>query len=217
MSERVAPAGAPPPKQPLEIQGPAGRIEALLEDPGGAPGRFGVVCHPHPQFGGTMHNKVVHILARALHELGIPTLRFNYRGVGSSAGGYDEGRGETDDAHAVIEWGRRHWPSAGLVLAGFSFGARVALRAAVPARAARLITVAPPVTRIEEPVPHPGCPWLIVQGDADELIDCRAVRDWAAGFQPPPDLKVLAGCDHFFHGRLLELKESVQERLRAWG
>ena len=119
----------PPPKTSLVIDGPAGSLEALLEDPGADGRHFAVVCHPHPLHGGTMHNKVVHTLARALQEQGMPTLRFNYRGVGASAGAYDDGRGETEDALAVIAWGRRRWPGAQLVLAGFSFGAFVASHA----------------------------------------------------------------------------------------
>jgi alpha/beta superfamily hydrolase len=199
----------PPPRTPLDIAGPAGTLEALLEDPGGHATRFAVVCHPHPLHGGTLHNKVVFILARALQERGIPTLRFNYRGVGRSAGSYDDGRGETEDALSVIAWGRRRWPAAGLVLAGFSFGAAVALRAALAAGAAHLISVAPPVARLPQPLPRPDCRWLLVQGDADQLVDCRDVLAWAQGFAPPPTVRVFPGCDHFFHGRLHELRAVV--------
>lgn len=205
----------PPPRAALEIDGPAGRLEALLEDPGGAGGWFAVVCHPHPLYGGTLENKVVHTLARALQERGMPTLRFNFRGVGRSAGSFDEGRGETDDALAVIAWGRRRWPAAQLVLAGFSFGAVVALRAAAAAGAAQLITVAPAVTRLGAALARPPCPWLLVMGDADELVDCAEVRAWAARFEPPPTLRLLAGVDHFFHGRLHELRTAVGAHLDA--
>jgi len=208
---------ASPPKTPLELEGPAGRLEALLEEPGGVVRGFGVICHPHPLYGGTMHNKVVHTLARALHEQGMPTLRFNFRGVGGSTGAYDDGRGESDDALAVIAWGRRRWPGAGLVLAGFSFGAAVALRAASAADAAQLITVAPAVARLGVALPRPDCPWLLVIGDADELVDCAEVRAWAGRFQPPPTLRVFAGGDHFFHGRLQELRAAVGEQLAAAG
>jgi alpha/beta superfamily hydrolase len=208
-------SSAPPPRTPLDIDGPAGALEALLEDPGGEGRRFAVVCHPHPLHGGTMHNKVVFTLARALQEQGMPTLRFNYRGVGRSAGAYDEGRGETDDALALIEWGRRRWPQARLVLAGFSFGALVALRAALAAGAGHLVTVAPAVARLGTVVPRPAGHWLLVQGDADDLVDCREVLAWANAFQPPPTLRVFAGCDHFFHGRLNELRAAVNEYMRA--
>ncbi len=205
----------PPPKTSLVIDGPAGSLEALLEDPGADGRHFAVVCHPHPLHGGTMHNKVVHTLARALQEQGMPTLRFNYRGVGASAGAYDDGRGETEDALAVIAWGRRRWPGAQLVLAGFSFGAAVALRAALAAGAAQLITVAPAITHPGAAPLRPACPWLLVAGDADDLVDFGQLRAWAAAFQPPPTLRVLAGGDHFFHGRLQELRAAVSEHLRS--
>ena len=203
----------PPRPEPVRIAGPAGAIEALLEDPQRAPRTgFGVICHPHPLHGGTMQNKVVHTLARALQELGLPTLRFNFRGVGESEGVYDEGRGESADALAVIHWGRARWPDTPLVLAGFSFGAMVALRIAAAAQPARLITVAPPVTRQQlQDIAPPLCPWLIVQGEADELVDYREVQAWAVRFNPPPLLRLLPGVDHFFHGRLHELRAAVIE------
>jgi alpha/beta superfamily hydrolase len=203
-----------PRSEALRIAGPAGVIEALLEDPRSTPGTgFGVICHPHPLHGGTMQNKVVHTLARALQEQELATLRFNFRGVGASEGVYDEGRGECDDALAVIDWGRARWPDAPLVLAGFSFGAMVALRIAAVARPERLITVAPPVTRVPlADIAPPPCPWLIVQGEADELVDYREVQAWAARFDPQPLLRLLPGVDHFFHGRLHELRAAVMDR-----
>jgi hypothetical protein len=207
----------PPRPERLEIPGPVGLLEALREVPAAAqaPRAFGVICHPHPLFGGTMTNKVVHMLARSCHELGVPTLRFNFRGVGASAGQYDDGRGETDDALAVIEQGRALWPGAALWLAGFSFGAWVALRAAPRAAAARLVTVAPPVGRWDfAGLGTPGCPWLIVQGDQDELVDAAAVQQWAALQQPAPKLALLTGAEHFFHGRLNELRDVVNGFLK---
>jgi alpha/beta superfamily hydrolase len=207
----------PPRPERLEIPGPVGLLEALREVPAAAqaPRAFGVICHPHPLFGGTMTNKVVHMLARSCHELGVPTLRFNFRGVGASAGQYDDGRGETDDALAMIEQGRALWPGAALWLAGFSFGAWVALRAAPRAAAARLVTVAPPVGRWDfAGLGTPGCPWLIVQGDQDELVDAAAVQQWAALQQPAPKLALLTGAEHFFHGRLNELRDVVNGFLK---
>jgi alpha/beta superfamily hydrolase len=131
------------------IDGPAGRLEARVEDPapGSGPRVVGVVCHPHPLFGGTLQNKVVHTLARTLQELAAPTVRFNFRGVGASEGVHDDGRGEVDDALAVIAWARARWECEPLWLAGFSFGAAVALHACATARPAALVTVAPPVKR----------------------------------------------------------------------
>ena len=157
-----------------------------------------------------MSNKVVHTLARTLQEQGLATVRFNYRGVGQSQGSYDEGRGETDDALAVIAWGRARWPHAPLILAGFSFGSMVALRAAPSAQPARLITVAPPVMRAEfGAIEQPQCPWLIIQGEADEVVDYREVAAFAARFSPAPVLRLLPGVDHFFNGRLPELRQAV--------
>ncbi len=198
----------------LVIDGPTGPLEALLEEPSGASGAllsgFGVVCHPHPLHGGTMQNKVVHTLARTFQELGLPTLRFNYRGVGKSAGTYDHGRGETEDAMAVIESGRQRWPGAALFLAGFSFGALVAMRAVQRTPASLVVCVAPPVERAEaSALAVPSCPWLIVQGDADEIVDHRQVTAFAARSSPAPQLRMLPGADHFFHGRLHELHDVV--------
>jgi len=210
----TTPSFRPPPLQRLTIPGPTGSLEALLEEPDGRPvERFGVVCHPHPQFGGTMENKVVHTLARSLQELGAPTVRFNFRGVGASAGAFDHGDGETQDALAVVDWCQARWPGAQLWLAGFSFGSFVAARASTQRATSRLITIAPPVQRFDFSVfPAPQCPWLVVQGDADELVDHHAVMAWTQQLQPAPTVRVLPGVDHFFHGRLHELKEV----LRAW-
>ncbi len=203
--------------QALLIDGPAGVLEALLEDPQvSPPAGFAVVCHPHPLHGGTLHNKVVHTVARACQERGMPTLRFNYRGVGASAGSYDEGRGETQDVLAVVAAGRVRWPGAALTLAGFSFGGMVSLLAAAAAAPARLISIAPAVTRAElASIARPACPWLIVQGEADEVVNCREVQAFAARFQPPPQLLVLPGVGHFFHRRLAELRDAAFEFLAA--
>jgi len=206
----------PPRGQQLKIAGPAGALELLLEDPqaetaaGELRRGFGVVCHPHPLFGGSMLNKVVHMLARGLQEQGLPTLRFNYRSVGQSEGQYDEGRGETADAHAVIAWGRARWPQAPLTLAGFSFGSMVALMAAPQAQPVRLITVAPAVSNpLYAAIEQPSCPWLIIQGEADELVDYRAVIEFAGRFSPPPVVRLFPGVDHFFNGHLPELREAL--------
>ena len=200
----------PPRPQPLTIAGPAGVLEAILEDPGENASRIAVICHPHPQFGGTMTNKVVHTLARTFNQLVLASLRFNYRGVGASAGAYDEGRGETDDAVAVIDWALARKPGATLWLAGFSFGGAVALRAANRRLPERLITVAPAAAR-EDPanVQVPACPWLVVQGGRDDLIDCQSVEKWVAALQPRPKLVVLPEAEHFFHGKLNDLRATL--------
>jgi alpha/beta superfamily hydrolase len=214
----VQPSFRPPVPRPVTLAGPAGPLEARIEDP--APGTVatvcGVVCHPHPLYGGTMQNKVVHTLARAMQELGAPTVRFNFRGVGASAGQYDGGTGELEDALTACTWARAHWRCEALWLAGFSFGAAVALEAAAVAQPAALVTVAPPVGRIiVAPMIRPSCPWLVVQGDRDELVDVAAVRRWVGEFEVPPRIVVLSEAEHFFHGRLGELRAAVLGFLSA--
>jgi uncharacterized protein len=204
----------------VQIAGPAGALEARVEDPvaaGGVHPVVGVVCHPHPLHGGTMQNKVVHTVARAMQEAGAATVRFNFRGVGASEGRYDDGIGELADALAVVDWTRRQFDCDALWLAGFSFGAATALQAAAHGvRPLRLVTVAPPVGRIIlEPIPRPDCPWLVVQGDRDELVDFATVRRWVAGYSPPPELAVIEGAEHFFHGRLGDLRTAVLRFLQG--
>jgi uncharacterized protein len=175
----------------------------------------GVVCHPHPLHGGTLDNKVVWTLARSFQEFAVPAIRFNFRGVGASAGGYDEGRGETADTLAVIAYARARWPGAALWLGGFSFGGVTAIRAAGEAHPARLVAVAPGLTKIDvSGAAPPSCPWLIVQGDADEVVPADAVINWANTLTPAPTLAVLAGASHFFHGRINDLRDTVVDFLR---
>lgn len=159
-----------------------------------------------------MRNKVVHTVARAANRLGAPAVRFNFRGVGASAGAWDEGRGETDDALAAIAWARERWPGLPLWLAGFSFGAFVALCAAASARPAALVTVAPAVSRFPvADVPDPGCPWLVVQGGVDEVVDPDDVIAWAKSRPAAPQLVVMPEASHFFHRQLAGLQQAVQE------
>lgn len=207
---------SPPVPRPERIEGPAGMLEARVEEPapGSRPVVVGVVCHPHPLYGGTMQNKVVHTLARAMQELGAPTVRFNFRGVGASAGAYDAGRGEIDDAVAVVAWARARWNCEALWFAGFSFGSAVALQAASMVRPQALVTVAPPVGRLlATTTAHPQCRWLVVQGDRDELVDFATVQSWARGFEDPPEFAKMPGAEHFFHGRLGELRGVVMQFL----
>ncbi|HEU4652995.1 MAG TPA: alpha/beta family hydrolase [Steroidobacteraceae bacterium] len=205
-----------PQVEQLLIPGPAGQLEAIVEVPADAGAEFvAVVCHPHPLYGGTMTNKVVHMLARAFNELAMPAVRFNFRGIGRSAGTYDEGRGETSDCEAVAHWAAKRWPTARLVLGGFSFGGAVAIRAAAELAPAKLVTVAPAIRKVEVGPEHiPVCPWLIVQGDSDELVDATDIKQWAHGLPQPPVLKCLAGVDHFFHGKLNELRDTVVDWMR---
>jgi uncharacterized protein len=202
-----------PTSKPLMIAGPAGNLEALLDTPANADGsRVAVICHPHPVYGGTMTNKVVHMLAKSFNECGALAVRFNYRGVGASAGAYDDGNGETADALAVIDWAMHRWPDASLWLGGFSFGGAVAIRAAIARAPAALVTVAPAVRRVSVSTAQlPTCPWLLVQGDRDELVDAQDIQRWASALSSPPQLRLLAGVDHFFHGRLNELRDVVTQ------
>jgi uncharacterized protein len=212
MSDSIRPS-----TERITIPGPAGSLEALLETPAGADAaRVAVVCHPHPVYGGTMTNKVVHVLAKSFNERGVPALRFNFRGVGASAGSYDEGEGETQDALAAIDWALQRYPGAELWLAGFSFGGAIAVRAAVAREAKRLVTVAPAVHRFAVGKAQlPRCPWLLIQGDNDELVDAGEIQRWVATLAAPPKLALLPGVDHFFHGRLNELRSVVLEWLDA--
>ena len=204
-----------PEKEALTIVGPTGRIEALLEVPGNSPGTtVGVVCHPHPLHQGTMMNKVVHTIARALNDLGMPAVRFNFRGVGASDGKYSDGVGETDDVLAVVRWATEAYPAAKLWLAGFSFGALVSYRAALETDTDQLISIAPPVDRFKDLASEqPICPWLIVQGDADDVVSCDEVVAWVNELQPGPELIVFPGAGHFFHGQLIQLRAALVDSL----
>ena len=206
----------PPRPQPLFIDGPVGKLQAIVEEPEHAPYQhYAVLCHLHPLHGGTMTNKIIHTLARTFNECGVPTVRFNYRGVGESEGSYGEGVGETEDAMAVINWAQHSWGNLPLWLAGVSFGGGVALRAARRVATERLIMVAPAVAR-EAPLDNlPTCPWLIVQGDADDVVPAELVSNWVQQMPLPPKLIMLPGVGHYFHGRLGELREAVRNWIVA--
>ena len=200
------------------IAGPAGAIECAIDEPADMPRGLAVICHPHPQAGGTLDNKVVQTLARAFAQLGLRSVRFNFRGIGASAGAWDGGRGEVDDALAVIAAYRGIAEAQAalalpLVLAGFSFGGYVAAEAArrLPegAKAARLVLVAPSTQK--EQVPPVPSDTLVIHGDADDVVPLAATLDWARPQSLP--VTVVPGAGHFFHGQLTLLKDIV---LRAW-
>jgi len=196
------------------LTGEAGNIEALIESPDPLaypqPRAIAICCHPHPLFGGAMTNKVIHTVARSFVANGAIAIRFNFRGVGASAGVHDEGRGELDDVLRIADWARARWPSVPLWLGGFSFGAWMALRAQGLLEPQLLVTVAPPVGRWSfDEVRAPRCPWLVVQGSRDELVDAEAVRRYAHELVPQVDFVEITDADHFFHGRLHELRDEV--------
>lgn len=196
----------------LSLRGPAGRIEALLDMPADAAvPAVAVICHPHPQHQGTQLNKVVHTISRSMNELAVPAIRFNFRGVGASEGAYADGLGEVEDLQSVAGWARERFPQAELWLAGFSFGAVVAIRAAEQLKPARLISVAPPVMRMADLLAkvRVECPWLIVQGTADEVVSAEDVQNWAQTRHPEARLVLLPEVGHFFHGRLTLLRETL--------
>ncbi|MFQ6004354.1 MAG: alpha/beta hydrolase [Woeseia sp.] len=206
-----------PSAENIFLEGPAGKLEALLESQRGpAPVATAVVCHPHPAHGGTMQNKVVHTLGRAFVGQGFNVLRFNFRGTGSSDGEYDEGRGELLDALAAAHWMRNREPALPLWLAGFSFGGMIAIRASIEAQPDGLVSVAPAVSRFADNLAsQPGCPWLIAQGDQDELVDIDDTVEWINRLDPGPELSVFPDTTHFFHGKLVLLRQAVQDFVAA--
>jgi alpha/beta superfamily hydrolase len=205
------------------IDGPAGLLEVVLEDPAAAPRGLVVIAHPHPLMGGTMDNKVVHTLVRAFVLAGWRAVRFNFRGVGQSESAWDEGRGETQDmlavvAHHLADPALRGLP---LALAGFSFGGFVAAsaHAALQDQAAQnAAAVAPsqlvlisPATRYE--VPPVPAHTLVVEGEEDDVVPLASILDWARPQNLP--VTVVPGTGHFFHGQLATLREVVLRHLRA--
>ena len=205
----------------VTLAGPAGAIEAIVEGPEpDAPRRplVAVICHPLPTEGGTMHNKVVTMTARALHQSGASTVRFNFRGVGASDGSFDDGNGEADDLRAVVDWVRRQRPDAKVWLAGFSFGSYVAYKVASELKPGMLVMIAPPAGRgydFDAITPFDG-PWLVVQGDADEVVDPQKVYAWIDDLAQPPELVRIPDTSHFFHRRLMDLRGAVKNGVRPY-
>lgn len=205
----------------VTIDGTAGKIEAQLEE-GKAGGPFStsayvaVICHPHPLYGGTMDNKVVSTLVRIYRELGITSLRFNFRGVGASEGEHDEARGEVDDLCRVSEWLLAQYPKSQLLLAGFSFGSAVVAAASERMPVAHMIVVAPPVTRYSyAPQGVFACPVTLVLGGRDELVEVEVVLTWLESLDCSVETIVIPEASHFFHGQLNNLREKLSAQLNT--
>jgi uncharacterized protein len=215
-----------------EIPGPVGRLEALLDEPSfergvnadglvesGRPGarvRAAVVfAHPHPQYGGTMHTKVVFQAAKAMARIGCPVLRFNFRGAGGSAGVFDEGRGERDDFHAALDFVHERYPDSPLWAAGMSFGSWVALTAgAEDPRVAALIGIAMPIDRYDfTAVRESDKPKFFIHGERDEICTVKRVREFYAQAREPKELVVIDGADHLFDGKVGEVADAVEDLL----
>jgi len=205
-------------ENPVFIDGPQGQIEALYLDTVDARD-IALICHPNPVQGGTMLNKVVSTLQRTARDAGLVTLRFNYRGVGESAGSHDMGDGEIEDAQAAAAWLRSQHPDLPLTLLGFSFGGFVAASLGGRLEAAgqsvhHLFMVAPAVMRLgpEHSLPLNGA-LTVIQPEADEVVDPALVYAWSEQLQRPHELLKVAECGHFFHGKLTDLKDLVLARL----
>ena len=203
----------------VTLAGPAGALEARLERPEGVPRFRAIVCHPHSLYGGSMDNKVVTTLTRACRQAGGVALRFNFRGVGASAGEYDAGRGEAGDLLAARDWLAGEYPDLPEWMAGFSFGSYVIASGVAELNArgtppAALLLVAPPVHHYNfAALEAPGCPVTVVQGDADDVVPPEDVRNWSEETVFRPELILFADTGHFFHGRLKDLKELALSRL----
>jgi len=217
-----------------EFQGPAGRLEALLDEPvppgtigpdgrvsAGHPGgvRAAVVFgHPHTEFGGTMHTKVVYQAAKALSRIGCAVLRFNFRGAGASAGAFSNGPGEMDDFRAALDFMHAEYPAAPIWTAGMSFGAWIALTVgAGDSRVSTLVGIAPPLSRYDfGPVERSTKPKFFIHGEFDELFPLKSVREFYARAAEPKELIVIDAADHLFDGRVHEVADAIEDLFQDW-
>ena len=217
-----------------QFQGPAGRIEALLDEPAppgtiGADGRVsarypGVVRaavvfgHPHTEYGGTMHTKVVYQAAKALSRIGCAVLRFNFRGAGASEGAFTNGPGELDDFRAGLDFMHAQYPDAPMWAGGMSFGAFVGLTAgADDPRVSTLIGIAPPLSRYDfGPVERSTKPKFFIQGEFDEICPLKVMREFYARAAEPKELVVIDGADHLFDGKVHDVADALEDLLEDW-
>jgi alpha/beta superfamily hydrolase len=200
------------------LEGPAGSLEALLWTVAAErPAEVALVCHPHPLFGGTMHNKVVFQAAKALHEAGMPVLRFNFRGAGLSHGEHDQGRGEQGDVRAAIDYLAAEFPGAAIVLAGFSFGSYVGLCVGcADARVTRVIGLGIAVNKWDfSYLSECRKPKLFISGANDEFASVKKIEEVFAEMPPPKKLRIVDGVDHFFTGKLEEVGREIDEWVQS--
>ena len=202
------------------LDGPAGRLEALLNAGAADATHAALVCHPHPSFGGTLHNKVVFHTMKALNTFGFPVLRFNFRSAGLSQGEHDHGRGEVDDVRTALDWLDKEFRLP-MIFAGFSFGAAVGLQAACPdTRVKAIIAVGTPVAAIDnrsydfEFLQSCTKPKLFVSGARDQFGPMAELQRLATSVPEPRKLVLIEGADHFFEGRLRELRETIESWIR---
>ena len=217
-----------------EIAGPAGRLEALLDEPA-APGTIGadgrvsaghpgglraavVFAHPHTAYGGTMHTKMVYQSAKALSRIGCAVLRFNFRGAGASAGSFNEGPGEMDDFRAALDFMAQQYPGARLWTAGMSFGAWVSLTVgAEDPRVSTLIGIAPPLSRYDfTAIERSSKPKFFIQGEFDEICPLKVMREFYARTAEPKELVVIDAADHLFDGKVSEAADALEDLLEDW-
>ena len=201
-----------------EIQGPAGRLEALLVEPDTSPRAAVVLAHPHPQYGGTMHTKVVFQAAKALGRIGCAALRFNFRGAGASQGSFTGGEGELADFHAALDFMHECYPAVPLWAGGMSFGAWIGLAAgAADARVSTLIGIAPPLSRYDfDPVARSTKAKFFIQGERDEICPLKDMREFYARCEEPKELVVIDAADHLFDGKVSEVADAIEDLLGDW-
>jgi alpha/beta superfamily hydrolase len=203
----------------LFLNGHDGKLELLI-----SPGNsnklsndselIAIICHPHPLHGGTMDNKVVYTIHKALNTVNFTTIRFNYRGVGRSEGSYGDSIGEFDDLMTIINWVKIKKPNCKILLAGFSFGAFIAFKASKEINCLYLISIAPAVQNQDYNNYLPiECPWLLIQGEQDEIVPAQTVLEWVNSLDNKPEIIKLPDASHFFHGCLIDLREAIKSKI----
>jgi alpha/beta superfamily hydrolase len=207
----------PDTENPFFIPGPCGNLETIFFKAKVDTNKIAVLCHPHPLFEGTMHNKVIHTLSRAFHKKSMHSIRFNYRGVGKSDGIYGDSVGEIQDALAIIDWININIPNAELYLAGFSFGAYIAASCAINSPCKQLFSIAPAIpNQPYENLTNISCPWVVIQGEQDEVIPPLDVYTWFEqknSTQTNFQLFKVPSASHFFHAKLIDLRTIVMDSI----